>query len=270
MLSWHGINRARCNKVAKSLQARIVKAGEEGGHNKVRALQWLLTHSFSGRVTAVRRVTENRGRKTPGVDGETWNNPQAKLKAARQLAGKSYHAGPLRRMKIPKANGKKRALGIPTMKDRAMQALYRLALEPLSETTADRNSYGFRPKRSCADATDQCHRVLSGKNRPEWVPEGDMKGCSDHISHKWMSENIPTDRKILKEWLKAGFTENGNRYPTEAGTPQGGIISPVLANMTLDGLEAELDRKFGIRRNGEGHIKINPHKVNMISVRMIL
>ncbi len=164
-LSWHSIDQVRCSKVVKSLQARIVKAREEGRHNKVKALQWLLTRSFSGRVIAVRRVTENRGGKTPGTDGETWKTPQAKMKAAGLLARRSYHASPLRRVKIPKANGKMRALGIPTMKDRAMQALYKLALEPVSEATADRNSYGFRPKRSCADAADQCHRVLSGKKQ---------------------------------------------------------------------------------------------------------
>jgi len=125
-----------------------------------------------------------------------------------------------------------------------MQALYLLALEPIAETTADPNSYGFRPQRSTADAGEQCFKSLAKRASAEWVLEADIQGCFDNISHDWMVANIPTDKAILKKWLKAGFVYQNELFPTDAGTPQGGIISPVAANMTLDGLEAMLARKF--------------------------
>ena len=137
-----------------------------------------------------------------------------------------------------------RPLGIPTMKDRAMQALYRLALDPIAETTADPNSYGFRSQRSTADAIEQCFNILAPQRSATWILEGDIKSCFDHISHEWLLANIPTDKAILQKWLKAGFIEKSLFYATEEGTPQGGIISPVLANMTLDGMERNLKTRF--------------------------
>ena len=125
-----------------------------------------------------------------------------------------------------------------------MQALHLLALEPIAETTADLNSYGFRPERSTADAGEQCFNSLAQKACATWVLEADISSCFDKISHDWMIANIPTDKVILKKWLKAGFVYQNELFPTDAGTPQGGIISPVAANMTLDGLEAMLAEKF--------------------------
>jgi len=243
-MAWHSIDWAKCYREVRRLQARIVKATREGKHGKVKALQWILTHSFSGKALAVRRVTENQGKKTAGVDGVTWSTPQAKSQAILSLKRHGYHPRPLKRIHIPKSNGKMRPLGIPTMKDRAMQALYLLALEPVAETTADKRSFGFRPERSTADAIEQCFKVLSKKASPLWILEGDIKGCFDNIGHDWLLTNIPTDGKILKKWLKAGYMENRQLFPTEAGTPQGGIISPVLANLTLDNLETILLRKY--------------------------
>ena len=133
---------------------------------------------------------------------------------------------------------------LPVMKCRAMQALHLLALEPIAETTADLNSYGFRPERSTADAGEQCFICLARKVSAHWVLEADIQSCFDKISHDWMIANIPTDKVILKKWLKAGFVYQNELFPTDAGTPQGGIISPVAANMTLDGLEAMLAEKF--------------------------
>jgi RNA-directed DNA polymerase len=222
----------------------MVKALQAGRHNKVKALQWLLTHSFSGRALAVKRVTENQGRNTPGVDKVTWKTPAAKTNAIASLKRRGYSPLPLRRVFIPKKNGKTRPLGIPAMKCRAMQALHLLALEPIAETTADLNSYGFRPERSTADAGQQCFTSLAKKANAQWVLEADIQGCFDKISHDWMLAHIPTDKAILKKWLKAGFVYQNELFPTEAGAPQGGIISPVLANMTLDGLEARLAEKF--------------------------
>jgi RNA-directed DNA polymerase len=247
-LAWNRINWANCERTVSKLQARIVKATKEGRWGKVKALQWLLTHSLSGKALAVRRVTENKGKRTPGVDGEIWKTPAAKTRALSFLGRRGYKPQPLRRVYIPKSNGKLRPLGIPTMKDRAMQALHLLALDPASETTADGHSYGFRKGRAARDALAQCFHVFCRPARPEWVLEADIKGCFDNISHDWMLTHIPMDKQVLRKWLKAGFVDKAQWFPTEAGTPQGGIASPTLANMVLDGLEDRLSRRFPRRK----------------------
>jgi RNA-directed DNA polymerase len=197
----------------------------------------MLTRSFYAKLLAVKRVTSNKGKKTPGVDGILWQGARAKWRAVLSLCRRGYKPQPLRRIYIPKKNGKKRPLSIPTIKDRAMQALYKLALAPVAETLADRNSYGFREGRACADAIAAAFNALSKPNSATWVLEGDIKGCFDNISHDWMVKNIPMDKVILTKWLKAGYVEEGITYPSRKGTPQGGIISPTFSNMTLDGLE---------------------------------
>ncbi len=244
VVDWHSIEWKKVYRNVRQLQARIVKATQEGRWGKVKSLQRLLTHSFSGKVLAVRRVTENQGKRTPGVDNETWETPTKKAKVVKSLRQHGYQPQPLRRIYISKKNGKKRPLGIPTMKDRAMQALHLLALEPIAETTSDPNSYGFRRERSVADAIAQCHIILSNRHRAQWILEGDIKSCFDQISHKWILRNIPMDKKILHKWLKSGYMEEQAFHTTEAGTPQGSIISPVLANLTLDGLEKRLREAF--------------------------
>ena len=235
--SWQTIDWYKAHRNVSRLQARIVKATQAGRWNRVRALQYLLTHSLSGRMMAVRRVTENSGKRTAGVDGQTWETPERKAQAINELRQRGYKALPLRRVYIPKSNGRLRPLSIPAMKDRAMQALYLLALDPIAETTGDVNSYGFRKERSTADAIAQCFTVLGKRPSPRWILEGDIKSCYDEISHEWLLSNIPMEKRILRQWLKAGFMEKGILYPTEAGTPQGGIASPVISNLTLDGLE---------------------------------
>jgi hypothetical protein len=225
-VAWNGINWADVQRQVRRLQTRMVKAVQAGRHNRVKALQWLLTHSFNGRALAVKRVTENKGRNTPGVDKVTWKTPAAKANAIASLKRRGYSPLPLRRVFILKKNGKTRPLGIPVMKCRAMQALHLLASEPVAETTADLNSYGFRPERSTADAGGQCFISLAKKASAEWVLEADIQGCFDKISHDWMIANIPTDKVILKKWLKAGYVYQNELFPTDAGTPQGGIRAP--------------------------------------------
>ena len=256
-LAWHGIKWYQAEQNVRRLQMRIVKATKEGRWGKVKALQRLLTHSFSGKALAVRRVTENQGKKTPGVDNITWDTPDKKAQAIRDLQARGYQPQPLRRVSIPKKNGKKRPLGIPTMKDRTMQALYLLALNPIAETLADPHSYGFRPERCTADALVYCHTVLTMKTGAKWVLEGDIKACFDRISHTWLLEHIPMEKSVLRKWLKAGFMERHVLYPTDEGTPQGGIISPVLANMALDGLGTRLAEAFPRSHSG------NSPKVNL-------
>jgi RNA-directed DNA polymerase len=242
---WHDINWRKVHQNVRRLQARIVKATQEKRWGKVKALQRLLTRSFSGKALAVKRVTENQGKRTPGVDGETWSTPEAKMKGLRRMRQHGYRAQPLRRIYIPKSSGNgKRPLSIPIMLDRAMQALYLLALDPMAETTGDPNSYGFRKERSTADAIEQCFLVLSKQHSAQWILEADIRSCFDEISHEWLEAHIPLEKPILQQWLKAGFIDKETAFPTEEGVPQGGVISPVIANLTLDGLEAELRAHF--------------------------
>ena len=224
---------------------------------RVKALQRSLTRSFSAKASAVRRVAMNQGARTAGVDREKWKSPEARWEAIGRLKRRGYRPMPLRRVFIPKANGKERPLGIPTMLDRAMQALYLLALEPVSEGTSDPNSYGFRINRSTADAMSQLFVNLSRKASAQWILEADIKGCFDHISHDWLERNVPMDKAILRKWLKAGVVFQGQFQATDAGTPQGGIISPTLANVALNGLEQQLVEslraKLGVKI-GRAHV----------------
>jgi RNA-directed DNA polymerase len=256
-LAWHQINWRQAERNVRRLQTRIAQATLEGKWGKVKALQRLLTHSLSGKALAVRRVTENTGKRTPGIDGETWKTPEQKATAIQTLQQRGYHPQPLRRMYIPKSNGAQRPLSIPTMRDRAMQALYLLALDPVAETLADPNSYGFRTARSAADAMEACFIALCKNDRAQWILEGDIKSCFDQISHEWLLTHIPMETAILKKWLKAGYIERRCLHATEEGTPQGGIISPVIANMTLDGLERLLSSHFSKTSRKGKKAKVN-------------
>jgi RNA-directed DNA polymerase len=237
-LDWRSIDWNMVEWKVRELQMRIAKAVRERRYRKVKSLQWLLTHSFYAKLLAVKRVVTNKGSNTPGVDGVVWKTPKQRMQGVTQLNRRGYRPLPLRRVYIKKKSGKSRPLGIPIMRDRGMQALYALALIPVAETTADPNSYGFRKYRSCADAIEQCFICLAKRRSPGWILEADIEACFDRIDHEWMLNNILIDKKILGAWLKSGYMEKCRIYPTKAGTPQGGIASPTLANMTLDGLES--------------------------------
>lgn len=265
-LRWSQINWTEAEEQVSRLQIRIVKATLEQKWRLVKRLQYLITNSFYAKAIAVRRVITNKGKRTPGIDGELWKTDAEKMKAVNELNCQTYHARPLKRIYIEKfGKTEKRPLGIPTMRDRAMQALQLLALEPVAETTADRISFGFRKYRSPEDAREYAFRILSRKDSPQWILEGDIKSCFDKISHEWMMEHIPTDKRILKEFMKCGYINKGKLYPTTEGSPQGGVISPTYANMVLDGMEpmilnvywrSKVKKTFGV--------KYNSHKVHMV------
>jgi RNA-directed DNA polymerase len=252
---WKAIEWPKVRCAVRRLQLRIAKAIRAGKYGKAKALSWLLTHSRSAKLLAVKRVTENKGAKTPGVDNVVWRTDRQKYAAVQNLKRRGYRPLPLRRHYIPKKNGKKRPLSIPTLRDRAMQALHALALKPIAETVGDRNSYGFREGRSCADAIGQCFCALAKSYAPVWVLEGDIKSCFDRISHKWLLANIPMDAKMLRLWLEAGYWEKGQLFPTREGTPQGGIISPLLANLTLDGMEKAIRSRIRLQRDQVNFIR---------------
>lgn len=227
------------------LQKRIAKAVKEGKYRLARRLQYLLTHSYYAKTLAVKKVTENKGKRTAGVDGVRWKTPAERMRATISLTDKGYQAKPLARIYIPKPNSDKmRPLSIPTFYDRAMQALYAMALQPWAETMADTTSFGFRLYRSAQDAASYLFACLSRVNSASYVLEGDIRGCFDNISHEWLLENIPLDKKVLTEFLKAGYIDEGVYCSVTKGTAQGGIISPILANMALDGMKNLLKSQF--------------------------
>lgn len=247
---WHAIDWKRAYREVRRLQIRIVKAVKEGKWHKVRGLIRLLSKSFYAKAISVRRVTENRGKKTPGIDKVIWNTPKKKWDAINSLQTRGYKPMPLRRVYIPKINGK-RPLSIPTMRDRAYQALFLLGLDPVSESLADPSSYGFRKERCCQDAIEQVFKCMSKGHFAQFVLEGDIRSCFSEISHEWLVKKTRFCGGIIKKWLKAGYVYRKKLFPTKTGTPQGGIASPVLANITLDGLEDILEKRYKNRKSSK-------------------
>ena len=242
---WKSINWTQIRSNVNRLQTRIAKATHEGKWNLVKRLQYLLTSSYSGKALAVRTITQNRGSRTPGIDGVLWRLSHQKMEAVLGITHKQYTSKPLKRIYIPKPGKKtKRPLSIPTLYDRAMQALYALALQPVAETNSDKRSFGFRLYRSAQDAAQYAFVCLRHPKASQWILEGDIKGCFDNISHEWLKENVQMDKSVLSQFLKSGYVFEENLYHTDKGTPQGGIISPILSNMTLDGIEGLLDEKY--------------------------
>ena len=195
---------ARCTLLIDKDGHLVTRRGEPVG-TSTDSIAALIAGSFAAKLLAVKRVSSNRGKRTAGVDGVVLETPAQKWRQSQQLNAKDYKPKPLRRIYIPKKNGKRRPLGIPVQADRAEQALELLALDPVSETLADRCSYGFRQGRSAQDAMAACFQALCQQTSAEWILEGDIRGCFDYLRHDWMVDHIPTDKEKLRAWLKAGY-----------------------------------------------------------------
>ena len=240
---WENIDWCKVERYVFKLQKQIFKASRQGDKKKVRQLQKTLMRSWSNRLLAVRRVTQdNRGKKTAGVDGVKSLTPIARIKLAKQLRikGKSKAT---RRVWIPKpGKDEKRPLGIPTIHDRALQGVIKNAIEPEWEAVFEPNSYGFRPGRACQDAIKQIR--VSIEKKPKYVLDADISKCFDKIDHKALLKKLGYRSKVrqqIKAWLTSGVIDNNTFLETEEGTPQGGVISPLLANIALHGLENHLN-----------------------------
>ena len=235
---WNELNWQKIRRKVMSFQRRIVKAYHEGNNDKLAALEYLVTNSFSAKALAVRLVTEAKGSRTAGVDRQRWVTAGQKYKAILHLKTDKYAPSPYLRVNILKTNGKPRPLSIPTLSDRAVQTLYKFYLEPIAECGADINSFGYRRWRSTLDAIKECYRVLCGG--AQWVIEGDIAGCFDNISHDWLLANIPMDQANLRKILKCGYQEHrgSSIEPSVAGVAQGGPLSSILCNMALDGMRS--------------------------------
>ncbi len=245
---WQYVDWHKANRIVRNLRQRIFAATQAEDWKKVQSLQKLLLHSHSNRLVSVRRVTQvNQGKYTPGIDKVVIKTPEARGRLVDLLGHyQPWRAQPVRRVYIPKAHGKRRPLGIPVVVDRCIQARVKNALEPSWEARFERSSYGFRPGRGCHDAIEKIYGLARPHNRKKWVVDADITGAFDHISHEFLLTTLgrAPGRALIRQWLKAGYMEEGRYYDTAEGTPQGGVISPLRANVALHGMESALGVTF--------------------------
>ncbi|MDJ0583439.1 group II intron reverse transcriptase/maturase [Crocosphaera sp.] len=282
LTDWNQINWKKVKKLINSLRKRIFRARKLGQWKQLRRLQKLMNKSYANLLLAIRQITQNnQGKSTPGIDQQIVNTPSDRVEFVQQWQLET--ASPTKRVYIPKANGKQRPLGIPTIKDRVQQAIVKNSLEPEWEAIFEPNSYGFRPGRSTQDAIAQCFLNLK-KGRDTWVLDADLKGFFDNVSHQSVMELIDShpSRNQIKQWLEAGYMEKGQHHPTYTGTPQGGVISPLLANIGLHGLEEviksiKLPRdkwnnrpKLGIIRYADDFIVTAKNKETLESIKDLI
>jgi len=257
---WNQINWKKVHRRVQNLRFRIFRETKEQNWSKVRNLIRLLLKSYSNLLLSIRHVTQQSdGRKTPGVDGELITTPGEREKLADELQKNGYwRASPVKRVYIPKSNGKMRPLGIPTIRDRVMQAVVKNALEPRFEAESEAQSYGFRPGRCCQDAIDEIYVALNecATGRNQYILDADIKGAFDHISHDFILKRIDNmpGQNLVKQWLKAGYVEWGKLHQSTEGTPQGGVASPLLANIALDGLQKLLGKGYRIARYADDFV----------------
>jgi RNA-directed DNA polymerase len=244
---WNAINWRKANRAVRNLRHRIFRAAQEGNLKRVHSLQKLMLKSYSNRLVSVRRVTQmNTGKNTPGVDKLVVKTPAARGRMVDTLAHYTlWKAKPAKRVYIPKANNKVRPLGIPAVFDRCLQAMVKNALEPAWEARFEGSSYGFRPGRSCHDAIEKIYGLARPNKTKKWILDADIRGAFDHISHDYLLKIIGPvpGKELIKQWLKAGYVEHGTFHATEQGTPQGGVVSPLLANIALHGMEEAIGVK---------------------------
>jgi RNA-directed DNA polymerase len=237
---WNAIDWKKANRHVRNLRQRIFRASQENDLKTVRSLQRLMLKSYSNTLLSVRRVTQvNQGKDTAGVDNITVKTPVARGELIDELmTHQPWRANPVKRVYIPKSNGKLRPLGIPTILDRCLQARVKNALEPFWEARFEATSYGFRPGRSCQDALSRIYTIAAPKKKV-WILDADIAGAFDNINQEYLLSVIKgfPGKELIQQWLKAGYVEYGNLHETEAGTPQGGVISPLLANIALHGME---------------------------------
>ena len=255
--SWNDINWCRNRKLVRNLRQRIYRASRQRDHSKLRSLQRLMLKSRANRELSIRQVTQiNKGRLTAGVDKLVVKTPDGRTRLVEEICQyQPWKAKPARRVYIPKANGKQRPLGIPTVLDRCMQAIVKNALEPEWEARFEPCSYGFRPGRGCHDAIGRIYCLSNPTNRKKWVVDADIKGAFDNIRHATILAALAgfPARHLVRQWLKAGVVDKGVFAETTAGTPQGGVVSPLLANIALHGMESAIGVAY--RKSGTHQIK---------------